>query len=239
MKKGSSETKLCDVTSRKTVIWVPTALRISNLNARNVYHHLVYAVQRTWQYSHLLNSKVISKAWTLTEESDASFVKTDQHIAHKLVVFQLSTVSSIWMGNRGIAPPIPNLGTGARWVVTFKLRPLYGRKRASGAVWIGGLLGPWVSLDTVEKRNFCFCKELKPYTLTVQPVGWFLCRLKPSRLIVSAIKVIKLETKWAGNVSRTEGWPEHTKLFRKTWRGKPRLMLTYNINMGLTRCVRT
>ena len=136
----------------------------------------------------------------------------------KLVVFEFSTVPWIWMGNRGIAPLIPNLGTGARWVVTFKLRPLYGRSRPSSALWIGGLLGPRVSLDAVEKRNVCFFKESKPYTLTVQPVGWFLCQLKPSQLIISAIKLSKLVTRWVGKVSCTAGWAEHTELFRKTWR---------------------
>jgi hypothetical protein len=67
------------------------------ISARNVHQHSVYTVQRTWQYRHVLNSEFQWKSWTLKEESDVSFIKPDQHISHKLVVFEFSTVLWRWM----------------------------------------------------------------------------------------------------------------------------------------------
>jgi hypothetical protein len=45
-----------------------------------------------------------------------------------------------------------NVSSRWRWVVSFIPLPLY-RHRAIGTHWVGGLMGPEVSLDDVEKRK--------------------------------------------------------------------------------------
>jgi len=48
----------------------------------------------------------------------------------------MKTRSYSWI--QGEIPRIPNLGTRWRWMVSFTLRPLYPRERATGTLWIKG-----------------------------------------------------------------------------------------------------
>jgi hypothetical protein len=62
------------------------------------------------------------------------------------------------LGEWGTAPRVFNLGTRWRWVVSFT-----PGERASGILWIGGLVRTGSDLDTAvakKKSHHCPCREL-------------------------------------------------------------------------------
>jgi hypothetical protein len=68
---------------------------------------------------------------------------------------QLSMCSpwrTVYMANTSIAPFILNLSTGWRWVVSFKLQPLYCQKRNPGTHWTEGSVGARGGLG-ISKRE--------------------------------------------------------------------------------------
>jgi hypothetical protein len=65
-----------------------------------------------------------------------------------------------YMGSRGRAPLILNLGGRLRWMVKFTLRPLFPRENSLVPIELGGLLGPIAVLDVFEKRKIsCYCRD--------------------------------------------------------------------------------
>jgi hypothetical protein len=79
-------------------------------------------------------------------------------------------MKTYWV-NGGIAPPIIDLGTRHRGVVSFTLRPLYPKEKPPGTHWIGGCFGPRAALGAVVKRRILSpTRESNPRTLIVQPV---------------------------------------------------------------------
>jgi hypothetical protein len=52
-----------------------------------------------------------------------------------------------------IVPPIRDLGSSLRWVVSFTPRPLYFRGKGFRAHWTGGWVSPGTCLDNMERRK--------------------------------------------------------------------------------------
>jgi hypothetical protein len=52
-------------------------------------------------------------------------------------------------------------------VVSFTLLPLYSRGKSPGTHWIGGRVGPRVSLDVAEKRKILHCRKSNPGHLSI------------------------------------------------------------------------
>jgi hypothetical protein len=66
------------------------------------------------------------------------------------------------MGSGRIAPPVLDLDTRCRWVVSFMLRPLYPQGSIPPPIsWIGGWMGPRAGLDAVSKRKIQLMNRLK------------------------------------------------------------------------------
>jgi hypothetical protein len=134
--------------------------------------------------------------------------------------------ADLWQSG-GIAPPIHNLGTRWRWVVSFAPRQLYLGERALGSHFVVGWMGPKEGTATVAKRkNLCPCLESNPGRPTCSLVT-IPTELKLSVkfnffvLLFPPIDIMVIPP-WFGLLEGSDIFPEH---FRGGFRG-PILLLT-------------
>jgi hypothetical protein len=81
-------------------------------------------------------------------------------------------------GSGCIDPRFLVLGINWSWVVTFTLRPLYPRERASGTHWIGVWMYPRVGVDDTEEWTFLTLPGLKLWPLCRPALSQSLYRLR-------------------------------------------------------------
>ena len=68
-------------------------------------------------------------------------------------VVQVGNVERAYRGSGSTAPHIVNLGIAWRSVVSFTLRPLFGREGTTAAIQIRGRMGTIAGPDALEKRK--------------------------------------------------------------------------------------
>jgi hypothetical protein len=76
----------------------------------------------------------------------------------------------VW-GSRCIHPPILDLGTSWRQVVSFTARSLYPRGKDPGTHFIGSWVDPRIGLHDVKKRKNLHCRDSNFDHSAVQPVA--------------------------------------------------------------------
>jgi hypothetical protein len=95
-------------------------------------------------------------------------------------------------------PRFLDLDASCRWVVSFTSRPLYLWERAPGTHWLGGWVGPRVSLDNVKKGKFFTLPVLE-----LRSLGWLTRSQSLYRL------------RYPGSQHQVTPYRKHTELSRQ------------------------